>query len=100
MRLVRAFFTNTRQSHLQFSLRSANGCRHFFYPPRERRTPMAHAEHDLRLNILNTLLTTPHRNLARLWPIHRDMAAQDPRFYVRLAAWYADHGDVRDHKEM
>src|SRR6476469_9212258 len=26
--------------------------------------------------------------------------AQDPGFYVRLAAWYADHGDVRDHKEM
>ena len=25
---------------------------------------------------------------------------QDPRFYVRLAAWYNDHGDVRDHKEM
>src|SRR5262249_35079851 len=25
--------------------------------------------------------------------------AQDPRFYVRLAAWYADKGDVRDHKE-
>lgn len=28
------------------------------------------------------------------------MIRQDPRFYVRLAAWYADHGDVRDHKEM
>ena len=61
---------------------------------------MAHAEQDLRLNILNTLLTTPHRNLAKLWPVHRDLATQDPRFYVRLAAWYADHGDVRDHKEM
>src|SRR5882672_5031863 len=61
---------------------------------------MAHAEQDLRLNILNTLLTTPHRNLAALWPVHRDLVKQDPRFYVRLAAWYADHGDVRDHKEM
>ena len=28
------------------------------------------------------------------------MVEQDPRFYVRLAAWYHDHGDVRDHKEM
>ena len=28
------------------------------------------------------------------------MVEQDPRFYVRLAAWYNDHGDVRDHKEM
>src|SRR5881227_4366909 len=28
------------------------------------------------------------------------MVQRDPRFYVRLAAWYHDHGDVRDHKEM
>ena len=57
-------------------------------------------EQDLRLDILNTLLTTPHRRLAEIWPIHRDMVDMDPRFYVRLAAWYSDHGDVRDHKEM
>jgi hypothetical protein len=57
-------------------------------------------EQDVRLRLLNTLLTTPHRKLEEIWPIHRDMAAADPRFYVRLAAWYADHGDVRDHKEM
>src|SRR5262245_24452842 len=61
---------------------------------------MAVHEQDLRLNILNTLLTTPHRQLDQVWPIHRDMVQQDPRFYVRLAAWYSDHGDVRDHKEM
>jgi hypothetical protein len=61
---------------------------------------MLKAEQDLRLGILNTLLTTPHRQLAQIWPIHSDMAQQDPRFYVRLAAWYHDHGDVRDHKEM
>src|SRR5262249_57237326 len=28
------------------------------------------------------------------------MVVQDPRFHVRLAAWYNDHGAVRDHKEM
>src|SRR4051794_2666066 len=28
------------------------------------------------------------------------MVTSDPRFYVRLGAWYSDHGDVRDHKEM
>jgi hypothetical protein len=61
---------------------------------------MAISEQDLRLSILNTLLTTPHRQLEQVWPIHRDMVQQDPRFYVRLAAWYNDHGDVRDHKEM
>ena len=57
-------------------------------------------ERDLRLNLLNTLLTTPHRELASIYPIHKQMIDQDPRFYVQLAAWYADRGDVRDHKEM
>lgn len=57
-------------------------------------------EQDLRLEILNTLLTTPHRQLAQIWPVHSEMAEKDPRFYVRLGAWYSDHGDVRDHKEM
>lgn len=60
---------------------------------------MANKEQDLRLGLLNTLLTTPHRKLEQIWPVHRDLVGQDPRFYVRLAAWYNDHGDVRDHKE-
>src|SRR3954462_6820964 len=57
-------------------------------------------EQDTRLRLLNTLLTAPHRKLEETWPVHRDLVAGDPRFYARLAAWYADHGDVRDHKEM
>jgi hypothetical protein len=61
---------------------------------------MAVSEQDLRLEILNTLLTTPHRKLELIWPVHQKLVEQDPRFYVRLAAWYHDHGDVRDHKEM
>src|SRR5438094_2555405 len=61
---------------------------------------MAAHEQDLRLEILNTRLTTPHRKLEAIWPVHRSLVEQDPRFYVRLAAWYHDHGDVRDHKEM
>src|SRR6516165_5183953 len=61
---------------------------------------MASHEQDLRLEILNTLLTTPHRKLDQIHPVHRDLVELDPRFYVRLAAWYSDHGDVRDHKEM
>jgi hypothetical protein len=60
---------------------------------------MADREQDLRLGLLNTLLTTPHRQLEQVFPVHREMVVQDPRFYVRLAAWYADKGDVRDHKE-
>ncbi len=61
---------------------------------------MATHEHDLRLDIFNTLLTTPHRDLQKIWPVHRDLVELDPLFYVRLAAWYQDNGDVRDHKEM
>ena len=61
---------------------------------------MANAEQDLRLKLLNTLLTTPHRRLDEVWVVHDDLARQDPRFYTRLAAWYNDKGDVRDHKEM
>jgi hypothetical protein len=69
-------------------------------PFSEEDAVMAMNEQDLRLEILNTLLTTPHRKLDQVWPVHAEMVQKDPRFYVRLAAWYADHGDVRDHHEM
>ena len=65
-----------------------------------RNTTTANPEQDLRLALLNTLLTTPHRKLEQIHPVHADMVKSDPRFYVRLGAWYGDHGDVRDHKEM
>jgi hypothetical protein len=64
------------------------------------KTTATNQEQDLRLRLLNTLLTTPHRQLQQIHPVHADIVAADPRFYVRLAAWYNDHGDVRDHKEM
>lgn len=58
------------------------------------------SEQDRRLAILNTLLTTPHRQLSNVYPIHKEMMDSDPLFYSRLAAWYFGHGEVRDHKEM
>lgn len=58
------------------------------------------SEQDLRVTLLNTLLTTPHRNLASLYPVHQTLIAQDPLFYVHLAAWYAAEGKIRDHQEM
>jgi hypothetical protein len=61
---------------------------------------MTKTEADLRMSMLNSLLTCPHRKLNLVHPLHAELVKQDPRFYVRLAAWYADHGDVRDHKEM
>ena len=60
---------------------------------------MNKVEQDNRLNILNNLLTTPHRKLDKVYPIHADMIKQDPLFYGHLAAWYNDTGDIRDHKE-
>jgi hypothetical protein len=65
-----------------------------------RRIATTNPEQDQRLALLNTLLTTPHRKLEEIHPVHADMVKSDPRFYVRLGAWYADRGDVRDHKEM
>ena len=61
---------------------------------------MQHEERDLRLDILNSLLTTPHRELGQVAELHRQMVERDPVFYGHLAVWYFRHGDVRDHKEV
>ena len=53
------------------------------------------SEKDLRLEIFNTLLTTPHRDLDKVFPVHRQMCELDPLFYVRLGAWYKS--DVEPH---
>jgi hypothetical protein len=62
--------------------------------------PPEKAEENLRLAMINTLLTTPHRKLDHLWEVHRRLIAEDPRFYVHLGAWYCEKGDVRDHKDL
>jgi hypothetical protein len=58
------------------------------------------AERDLRLEMLNSLLTTPHRKLEQVAEIHKLIVELDPIFYGHLAVWYQNHGDVRDHKEV
>lgn len=63
-------------------------------------TPMNARERDLRLEILNTLLTTPHRQLDAVAETHQLISEVDPLFYGHLAVWYNRHGDVRDHKEV
>lgn len=63
-------------------------------------TAMNTAERDLRLEMLNSLLTTPHRKLEDVADIHNTIADLDPLFYGHLAVWYQQHGDVRDHKEV
>lgn len=61
---------------------------------------MQTAERDLRLEILNSLLTTPHRELSKVADLHNEMSRLDPIFYGHLACWYQHSGDVRDHKEV
>lgn len=58
------------------------------------------AERDLRLEMLNSLLTTPHRELGKVAELHKMMVELDPLFYRHLAVWYQRHGEVRDHKEV
>ncbi len=61
---------------------------------------MNSAERDLRLELINSLLTTPHRELAKVAEFHKIIIELDPLFYGHLAAWYNKNGDVRDHKEV
>jgi hypothetical protein len=61
---------------------------------------MMTTERDLRLEMLNSLLTTPHRQLDQVAAVHAEMAQRDPIFYGHLAVWYQRNGDVRDHKEV
>ncbi len=58
------------------------------------------AERDLRLELLNSLLTTPHRELQKVAEFHKLIVELDPIFYGHLAVWYQHNGDVRDHKEV
>ncbi|MFB2918318.1 hypothetical protein [Aerosakkonema funiforme] len=62
--------------------------------------PMNTTERDWRLEMLNSLLTTPHRKLEQVSEIHKLIIELDPIFYGHLAAWYQRNGDVRDHKEV
>lgn len=55
-------------------------------------------ETDVRVQILNSFLTTPHRKLEELAPLHTSALERDPLFYGHLAPWYFEKGEVRDHK--
>jgi hypothetical protein len=58
------------------------------------------AERDVRLEVLNSFLATPHRDLAAVAQLHADLLERDPLFYGRLAVWYDREGSVRDHREV
>jgi hypothetical protein len=57
-------------------------------------------EQDVRVQILDSFLTTPHRHFEELAPLHRSALERDPLFYGHLAGWYFEKGSVRDHKVL
>lgn len=68
--------------------------------PKETVIEMRTFERDVRLEMLNSLLTTPHRKLEQVATLHGELLELDPIFYGHLATWYQREGDVRDHKEV
>ena len=58
------------------------------------------AERDVRVQVLNSFLTTPHGALEELALVHMGALERDPLFYAHLALWYLDEGEVRDHKTL
>lgn len=55
-------------------------------------------EVDVRLGLLNSLLSAPHAELEKVRHLHEEALRLDPVLYGPLAAWYFIHGEVRDHK--
>lgn len=57
-------------------------------------------EEDIRIRILNSFMTCPHRDTDSLMKIHAQIREQDPLFYAHLACWYLKKGEIRDHNEV
>src|SRR5690349_818099 len=71
------------------------------YSKRKRGVVMTQAsEQDIRVEILNSFLVTPHRKLEELAPLHTSALERDPLFYGHLAPWYFEKGEVRDHRTL
>ncbi len=57
-------------------------------------------EKDVRIDVLNSILKTPHKDVANLINIHNECASVDPLFYTKLGIWYRNNGSVRDHSKL
>lgn len=57
-------------------------------------------EVDIRVRILNSFMSCPHRDTDQIKRIHEEIREQDPLFYSHLACWYLKKGEVRDHNEV
>jgi hypothetical protein len=60
----------------------------------------SNVEKDVRMDVMNSLLNTPHRKVEEIVVLHKEYIAADATFYGHLAAWYLENGDIRDHKEV
>jgi len=54
---------------------------------------------DVRMKVMNSLLTCPHRDMADILALHKEMHDADPEFYAHMAVWAQRNTKVRDHKE-
>ncbi len=57
-------------------------------------------EIDVRINLLNSLLSAPHAELEKVKQMHEEALKLDPALYGPLAVWYFKNGEVRDHKQV
>jgi hypothetical protein len=67
---------------------------------RRRTTAAPVVEEDVRVRVLNSFMTCPHRDTDQLKKIHENIREQDPLFYAHLACWYLKKGEIRDHNEV
>jgi hypothetical protein len=57
-------------------------------------------EEDIRVRVLNSFMSCPHRDTDALKKIHEEIRERDPLFYAHLACWYMQKGEIRDHQEV
>jgi hypothetical protein len=57
-------------------------------------------EADVRLDILRSILRSPHGKVEDLANLHKTAQELDPLFYAHFAVWYQQKGEVRDHKHL
>ena len=57
-------------------------------------------EKDVRGELVNSVLNTPHRKVEELVPLHKTGFEADPLFYTKLSVYYDRNGEIRDHKKL
>jgi len=57
-------------------------------------------EVDTRVEILRSILRSPHGDVEELAVLHMQAFERDAEFYAHFAAWYRDKGEVRDHRHL